>query len=140
MAVSVAQYHIMGNTQEQKTQFFNLFQYEHKSNKFSLEIQTLRCKLKPLVNRVSLICPMPDTNILFSFFPPFLFFPHFLMIPPKFFLGPRDLLVKTLFSKREDGNPSFLKKPVHLILIEKMWAHFSRFDICNLKIYIAKLL
>lgn len=77
MAVSVAQYHIMGNTQEQKTQFFNLFQYEHKSNKFSVEIQTLHCKLKPLVNRVSLICPMPDTISFSLFFPHFYFFPIF---------------------------------------------------------------
>lgn len=100
---------------------------------FGLEIQTLHCKLKPPVNRLNLTCPMFNTSFLFSFFSPFFFFPCFLMIPPKFFPGPRDLLVKTLFSKTEDWDSSFSKKSVFLFLIERMWAYVGTFDIRNFK-------
>lgn len=37
VAVSIAQYYIMGNIQDQKTQFFNLVQSGDKPNMFSLE-------------------------------------------------------------------------------------------------------
>lgn len=55
------------------------------------------------------------------------------MIPPKFLPDPRDRLVKTLFSEREDRDSSFSKKSVLLFLIKRIWAYVSTFDICNFK-------
>lgn len=92
VAVSVAQYHIMGN-RTRKHSFpicFNMAM----SNKFSLEIKTLHCKLKPLVNRLSLICPMPDINFLCSFFLHFSFFPIFSWFLQNFSLAPGTYLLK----------------------------------------------
>lgn len=52
----------------------------------------------PYAQHQSLLIFFPP---LFLFFPHFSFFPHFLMIPPRYFTFSRDLLAKTLSSRRK---------------------------------------
>lgn len=118
VAVSIAQYHIMGNTQDQKTQYFNLFQYKGKSNMFALEIQTLHCKLKPRVNRLNLICPMLNTNFLLSFFPHFSYFPVFSWFLQNFCLTPGTDLLKLCSPKEKIETPASQRNPYFHFLLK----------------------
>lgn len=111
VAVSVAQYYIMGNTQDQKTHFFSLVQSGDKSNKFSLEYRLCIANWSPQSRMLSLIFLMPNTNLFLSFSPLFLFSSHFSFFPifSWFFLdisfSPGTYLLK-LFSRKEDKDPT----------------------------------